>query len=134
MFAALHVFWAAGGSAGLASSAGNELAAHRPTAFVVLGLWGVAAVLMAAAVVVGVAMNAQLPPRLRRILGWLITAAGLAMLARAVMIEILLITDAGGVRTEVGPQQTHWSLVLWNPWFAIGGVLFTWTGRRVTQR
>ncbi|NKS56361.1 DUF3995 domain-containing protein [Rhodococcus hoagii] len=133
-FAALHVFWALGGSAGLASSAGAELAARRPTAFVVLGLWGVAALLLAAAVVVGVAVNAQLPTRLGRILGWLIGAGGLVMLARGVMVEILLITDAGGVRTAVGPEQTHWSLVLWNPWFVVGGLAFIWSGRSVMRR
>ncbi len=133
-FAALHVFWALGGSAGLASSAGTELATRRPTAFVVLGLWGVAALLLGAAVVVGVAVNAQLSPRVGRTLGWLISAAGLVMLARAVVVEILLLTDAGGVRTEVGLEQTHWSLVLWNPWFVVGGVLFIWTGRRVARR
>jgi hypothetical protein len=130
----LHVFWALGGSAGLASSAGAELAARRPTAFVVLGLWGVAALLLAAAVVVGVAVSAQLSPRLRRILGWLIGAAGLVMVARGVVVELLLITDAGGVRTAVGPEQTRWSLALWNPWFVVGGVLFVWTGCRVVRR
>nr|CTQ96950.1 hypothetical protein [Kibdelosporangium sp. MJ126-NF4] len=36
----LHIYWAVGGEAGLASSAGVDLATRRPLGFVLLGLWG----------------------------------------------------------------------------------------------
>lgn len=37
-FAVLHVYWALGGSAGLAGSAGEQLATERPGWFVAVGL------------------------------------------------------------------------------------------------
>lgn len=133
-FAGLHVFWALGGSVGLASSAGAELAARRPVAFVVFGLWGVAALLLAGAGLVRAVQRAR--PPWRRAGGWLIVSVGAVLLVRGVAVEILLLTDAGGVRTAVGPSQTRWSLVLWNPWFVLGGALFIGAGLRpsITRR
>jgi hypothetical protein len=47
LFAALHIYWAAGGEAGSASSAGVDIATQRPLWFVLFGLWGVAVLLLA---------------------------------------------------------------------------------------
>jgi len=132
-FAALHVYWALGGSAGLASSAGTDFATRRPASFVAFGLWGVAALLLIGAIVTGFAASFRFPARVGRILGWLIGAAGLALFARGVLVEFLLLADVGGVRTEVGPEQTRWSHLLWNPWFIAGGVLLFWAGIRVVK-
>ena len=44
-FACLHLFWALGGSIGLASSAGRDLAGRRPASFVIFGLYGTAVLL-----------------------------------------------------------------------------------------
>lgn len=130
LFALLHIFWAAGGDLGLASSAGADLAAHRPAAFVLFGLWGVALVLLA-----GAAFSIGLARRrpggiLRRgmlILGW---AGGIALLVRGLLLELVLLTGFGGVASAVGPLETRWSLVLWNPWFIAGGLALILATRR----
>jgi hypothetical protein len=122
LFAMLHIYWAVGGGIGLASSAGADLAARRPGAFVLLGLWGVALMLLA-----GTAFSiglARWRPHggLRRgmaILGWLV---GTVLLARGLLLEFVLLTGAGGVASSVGPLETRWSLILWNPWFVVGGL------------
>lgn len=127
VFAALHFFWALGGSTGLASSAGRDLAQRRPTAFVVLGLCGVAALLVGGIGVLWVA-DGRTGSR-----GWTRRAVvcvglvGVVLTLRGVVLEVLLWLDAGGLRTEVGALETRWSLVLWDPWFVLGGVLFLWT-------
>jgi hypothetical protein len=54
IFAAVHLFWAVGGTAGLASSAG-QLAERRPAGFVVFGLFGVGALLLVGIALVMVA-------------------------------------------------------------------------------
>jgi hypothetical protein len=117
-----HIYWAIGGDVGLASSAGIDLAARRPDAFVLLGLWGVALMLLVgAAFSVGLA-RWRSPSGLRRgmvVLGWLV---GTVLLARALLLELVLLTGAGGVASSVGPLETRWSLILWNPWFALGGL------------
>ncbi|WP_197285040.1 DUF3995 domain-containing protein [Sciscionella sediminilitoris] len=123
LFAALHLFWALGGALGLASSAGAELASRRPAWFVLGGLWGVAAVLLIGAWFCAGMVRWRLsgiPQRFVAVLGWL---GGAVLLARGVLVELLLATDAAGLSTEVGAEQTRWSLVLWNPWFMLGGVL-----------
>jgi hypothetical protein len=130
LFAVPHVYWALGGHRGLASSAGVELATTRPLWFVLLGLWGVALVLLLGA---GYCFGLErwrlrgLPRRAVVVLGVL---GGALLLIRGVLLEVVLGTGAGGVAAAVGPVQAHWSLVLWNPWFALGGVLVLLAVRR----
>nr|WP_243867387.1 DUF3995 domain-containing protein [Actinophytocola oryzae] len=130
LFAVLHIYWAAGGAVGLASSAGADLAAHRPPWFVLLGLWGVALLLLAGAAFSVGTTCWRLTGRLRRamvILGWL---GGIGLLARGLLLEVVLLTGAGGVASAVGPSQTQWSLILWNPWFALGGLVVSLATRQ----
>jgi S-adenosyl methyltransferase len=54
------------------------------------------------------------------ILGWLV---GTVLVARGLLLEVVLLSAAGGVASSVGPLETHWSLILWNPWFVAGGLL-----------
>lgn len=123
-FASLHLFWAFGGSVGLASSAGYDLAARRPAWFVLFGLYGVAAALLFGAVVICVAATRRLSARRRRIVTWLVTITGVGLLVRGVALQVILAADVGGVRGQLGQREANWSLILWNPWFMLGGMLF----------
>lgn len=138
VFAAVHLFWAAGGgTAGLASSAGQELAERRPAGFVVFGLFGVAALLLIGIALVMVASGGIGSERLSRVAAVVLAVVGVALVIRGVALEVLLATDAGSLRATVGPLESRWSLALWNPWFTIGGLLFLWTAicvRRVRRR
>ncbi|GGF35012.1 hypothetical protein GCM10011519_05580 [Marmoricola endophyticus] len=122
-FAGLHLFWAFGGSAGLASSAGRDLAARRPTWFVVFGLYGVALVLLVGVGLIATASATQLG-RWRRLVVALLSVVGLLLLLRGVGLELALAANVGGIRAQVGPTEVHWSQILWNPWFALGGASF----------
>ena len=124
MFAAAHVYWALGGSVGLAESAGADLAAERPTWFVVGGLYGVA-VLLSGAAVLGVVLGRRaLSDRSRRVLRLLVTALAALLLAPAVVVELVLLADPGYGGGAVSRDQRYWTLVLWNPWFLVGGTFF----------
>ena len=124
LFAALHLYWAFGGSMGLAESAGARLAAERPIGFVALGLYGVAVLLGVAAVLGLVLARGVLVGRR----GWALPllGAGIAaiLLLRAIGVELLLLTDRGYGGGGISPAQRRWSLVLWNPWFLLGGISF----------
>jgi len=133
VFAALHLFWAVGGTAGLASSAGQALAERRPAGFVVFGLFGVAALLLAGIALVIVATGGIASERLSRVAGVVLAVVGVALVVRGVALEVLLATDVGGLRAAVGPLESRWSLALWNPWFAIGGALFLCAAIRVRR-
>lgn len=122
-FALLHLFWAVGGSFGLASSAGRHLADRRPLGFVVLGLYGVAAILLAGSVVLLATSTAQASKR-RTAAVVVLLLIGVALVLRGVGLEAVLAADVCGVREQIGPLETRWSQILWNPWFALGGCLF----------
>jgi len=120
-FGVLHVYWALGGAAGLAESAGSHLAATRPVWFVLGGLWGVAAVCFTGAALVWVLASGVTGGRG---VPWLVRVAGAVLVARALAVEVLIATDGSALATSVSPAERHWTLWLWNPWFMLGGALF----------
>ncbi|RLV49066.1 DUF3995 domain-containing protein [Nocardioides mangrovicus] len=133
VFACLHLYWAVGGSVGLSSSAGQELATTRPVVFVVAGLYGVAVLLVCGGVLAVAVARDCLGARRLLLLQTLAGLLGAGLLLRGVLLEGVLLADLGGVREQVGPLETRWSLAIWNPWFALGGVVFlthTWVCRR----
>ncbi|MFJ9034787.1 DUF3995 domain-containing protein [Streptomyces sp. NPDC102274] len=119
----LHFYWALGGSWGLSVSAG-PLAEERPGWFVVMGLWGVGMLCLVGAVLGWLLAGARprgLAGRAVKALGWCV--CGL-LLVRGVAVEVLLLTDTAGQEMDVSPEQRLWTLVLWNPWFLVGGLVF----------
>jgi len=63
----------------------------------------------------------------------LLAVVGVVLLLRGLALEVLLATNTAGLRANVGPLETHWGLILWNPWFALGGVLFIATAIRASR-
>jgi len=89
----------------LASSAGIDLATRRPLPFVLFGLWGTALLSLAGAVFcVGLACWR---PRggLRQGMAILGLVADAVLLARGLLLELVLLTGAGGVASSVGPRN-----------------------------
>jgi len=127
---ACHLFWAFGGSIGLASSAGYELAERRPTSFVVFGLFGVVMCLVVGIGVIAVTQSSRIAERWRHTAAVLVAVVGVGLAIRGVSLEVPLAMNVGGLQASVGPLETHWGLVLWNPWFALGAALFIVTAIR----
>lgn len=122
-FALLHLYWALGGSWGLGVSAG-PLAEERPLWFVVVGLWGVGLLCLVGGVLGWVLARPR--PRnstgaVAKLLGWCVCAV---LLVRAIVVEVMLLIDTTGMETAVSSEQRLWTLLLWNPWFLVGGVAF----------
>jgi hypothetical protein len=119
-FAVAHFYWALGGDVGLGVSAG-PLAQERPGWFVALGLWGVGALCLAGALLGRFLARPVLPGPAGRAVtafGWCACAV---LLVRGLAVEVLLLAD---VAVDIGPEQRTWTLLLWNPWFLIGGLVF----------
>jgi hypothetical protein len=130
-FAALHVYWAVGGGVGLASSAGVDLATRRPPLFVLAGLWGTALLLLLGAALTAALARGRPRGRLQRVAVLAVWLGGIVLLARGVVLQLVLMTGASGVAPSVGESEVHWSLILWNPWFMLGGILFLLTAYRL---
>ncbi|MDP9460091.1 MAG: DUF3995 domain-containing protein [Actinomycetota bacterium] len=105
-------------------SAGARLAAERPVWFVALGLHGVAVLLVVAAALGLVLARAVLVGRRRRALPLVGASVAAILLLRAIGVELLLLTDAGYGGGAISPPQRWWTLVVWNPWFFLGGISF----------
>ncbi|MGV4925904.1 DUF3995 domain-containing protein [Streptomyces sp. BHT-5-2] len=122
-FAGLHFSWALGGNWGLSVSAG-PLAVERPVWFVAVGLWGVGVLCLAGGVLGWLLARPRprgLAGRAVKALGWCVCAV---LLARGIAVEILLLADTAGEWVGISPAQRLWTLLLWNPWFLVGGLAF----------
>lgn len=131
-FAVPHFYWALGGSWGLAVSAG-PLAEERPGWFVAVGLWGVG-VLCLVGGALGWLLARPRPAgpagRVLAVLGWCACAV---LFLRGIAVELLL-TGATGQEVDVSPEQRWWTLLLWNPWFLLGGLVFGLAARGFSTR
>jgi len=107
---------------------GVALAGDRPRWFVIFGLWGMALVLLAGAALGRTLAHGRPGGRATRMLAVVSCLVGAGLLLRGVGVELLLITGAAGVARNVGQDQTRLSLLLWNPWFVVGGLTFALAG------
>lgn len=135
LFAALSFYWAAGGriGEGTIGAAVEEPALAREPAFVAL-LWATAilkviAAALALALVRGVS---GLPRWLLLVAGW--GAAGLLMLYGLANLTQHLLIVAGWIKVPAGLGEAAlpWHLLLWDPIWVTGGVLFTLAAIRYT--
>jgi hypothetical protein len=137
LFAAVSVYWAAGGTVGLASVGGDiaGLAQSDSMGATVLA-WGAAA-LKIAGVVFALALVSRwkrvFPRRLVLVAGW--TAAIILVVYGAVNVVGELLVVLHLVATPSGADLTalHWHLVLWDPYFVVWGLLLGAAVRRYTR-
>jgi hypothetical protein len=83
----LHLFWALGGSIGLASSAGRYLAGRRPASFVIFGLYGTALLLVIGILTIAVTQSPRAARRLRRAVTLLLAVVGVVLVLRGLALR-----------------------------------------------
>lgn len=138
LFAGIHFYWALGGPAGFAAASGNINLQHQFW-FVVLGLWGVGSLCILAG---GLAF-ALVRPWSRIIPRWIPLAivwiAGAVFALRGIAVEIqdlLVVTHLVVLPVPVHWEIISWRLLLWSPWFLLGGLLFcitAWWNRHTAK-
>lgn len=133
LFAAPHFYWALGGRAGLTFSlavrGSTEAALIRDPGFIAGGLWGVGGLCLIAALA-ALATVRSWGRRIPR--GVLLTAtwgacavtALRAFLLPGFVRSTLYVTGAVTLPENMDPRWPRWDLMLFAPWFLIGGVLF----------
>jgi hypothetical protein len=138
VFAAVSFYWAAGGTVG-AGTIGpeiEELARSRRPSFVAL-LWGTGALKVIGGILALALVRPWgrvIPRRLLLPVAW---GAGVLLLLYAVVNLVQHGLAEGGVIGIPDPASrsaVRWHLVLWDPWWLLGGILFVaaaWSlGRR----
>jgi uncharacterized protein DUF3995 len=135
VFALPHVYWGAGGRAGLAAAVSVELAADRSPSFRVLN-WGIALFCVAGGCVALAATRDVANGAVRRFVGWLLWFGFTLLLLRVIDIVVEL---AFGLATFDHTPSSRaqflrlapWFGLLWLPWFSVGTVLFGLAALRV---
>ena len=136
-FAAVSLYWALGGRAGVDTLAGVIAERARAGDPLLLVLNGVAAVLKALGGVLALALvrpfGARLPRRL--LVGLAAAGAVVLVLYGALQTGALALVALDVVRPDVppDPRVLRWRLLLWEPWFLGWGLLLgaaAWSARR----
>ncbi len=132
-FALTSFYWAAGGNAGTETLGPGLVSLRDDPWFAAIGLWGVGIAKLA-----GALLALALVPRLRphvtpTLLSWialsggvLVAIYGVASLAQ----HALMIGGVVGTPVALGRTAAFWHLVLWDPWWIAGGLLFVVSARQ----
>jgi hypothetical protein len=140
-FAAVSLYWAVGGTAGLSTLGGGieELARARDPAIVVL-IW-VSVVLKVVGGVLALALVQPWGRAVPRRLLLLACGGGAAVLVAygAVQMTAVALVELGALAPSepVDPSVLRWRLFLWEPWFLVWGLLLgraTWLHTRGRSR
>jgi Protein of unknown function (DUF3995) len=129
LFAAMSFFWALGGTLGL-DTLGNEIErearAREPDAIALVWVTGLLKVVGAGlALALVMPWGRRLPRRLLLPAAW---AVGLLLIAYALANFVQHgLMKAGAIDTPeaLGSSAATWHLVFWDPFWLLGGVLFT---------
>jgi hypothetical protein len=129
LFASAHLYWALGGTVGFVAATGS-LDLLKQTWFVVVGLWGVALVYLAGALVclaTVLSWGRRVPSWLLRTVVWIGVAVLLVRALPTGVQDVLLVTGALHLNRPLDWSVVHWRLALWTPWFIVGAALFVVT-------
>lgn len=135
IFAIPSFYWALGGTGGLSTISRSAVAADPSFGFIVL-LWVTGGLKLGLG---AVALALRTPPadRQRRMLlsVALIAGLGMALYGTALFVQHALML-AGWISTPegLGSRALHWHLVLWDPWWFTGGVLFLLSAHGARKR
>jgi prepilin signal peptidase PulO-like enzyme (type II secretory pathway) len=139
VFAAVSVYWAAGGTAG-ARTIGPAIARPvlaREPGWVAL-LWGTAglkALLGLLALALARPWGRRLPRRLLLGLAWAAAAVmGLYEGAASLVQHALMVAGVVGTPEGLGTTAARWHLWLWDPVWLLGGALFALAARQAARR
>ncbi|MGI8855695.1 MAG: DUF3995 domain-containing protein [Thermomicrobiales bacterium] len=133
VFAAISFYWAAGGRAGAATNA-PAITAHvlaRDPGWIAI-LWATGVL----KVVAGLLALALVRPWGRVFPRWLLMIAawgavalmGLYEGAASMIQHALMVTGVIATPTGLGSRSARWHLLLWDPWWLVGGLLFAAAG------
>lgn len=142
VFAAMSFYWAAGGTAGLGTlSAGiREQSAARDPGFVAL-VW-ITGILKAVAGLIALALArtwGRFVPRWLLLVGaWgagaVLTAYGAIQLVVTGVAATLMAAGVIGTPADMDWAALRWHLLLWDPWWLAGGLLFIKAARDYGRR
>ena len=131
-FAVVSFFWAAGGTLGVHTIAAQPEKLASPRALWIIGLMKLLPGLLALALVLP--WGRVLPHGVLRVVA--MTVGGLLILyGGANLVDHgLMAADVTHTPAVLGRTAVRWHLLLWDPWWVLGGLLMIATARSVNAR
>lgn len=130
LFAAVSFYWGLGGRLGASTLGPAILAAATDPWFVALGLWGAGVVKLVGGLVALALVQPWgrfFPQILLRTAAWI--GGGFALLYGVALYiqHTLMVGGTLALPSGLGPTAARWHLVIWDPWWIVGGILFVIT-------
>jgi hypothetical protein len=139
-YAAVSLYWAAGGTAGLSTVGGIAQTMARSGGAAAAAVISVTVLLKTAGGLLALAMVMPWGQRLPRRALYMAGLAGSALLILYGVVEVVgeALAESGAIRPSA-PDWTalRWHLALWDPWFLVWGLLLaaaTWGYRRSARQ
>ena len=137
-FAAASFYWGLGGTLGLATLGREieQLALARDPMTVAIGGWGAGAAKVLAALVALALVQPwgrSIPFRGRRSAAWIV---GVLLVVYGISNFVqhgLMAAGVVPIPQSFGAEALPWHLLLWDPWWLVGGVLFVTLARYATR-
>jgi hypothetical protein len=128
-FAAVSFYWAAGGTIGLATlgSTLHALALARDSIAIAVGGWGAGVAKLIGGLLPLALLRSTEHPRLHRVLRVVTGAGGLGMAlygGASLVQHALMLAGVVTLPAGLGLFGARWHLLLWDPWWLLGGLLF----------
>jgi hypothetical protein len=132
VFALMSFYWGLGGRAGIHTLGPGLAALANDPWFVALGLWG-AGIAKVIGGLVALALvrpwGRAFPRRLLLIAAW-VGGGGALLYGTALFIQHgLMLAGILAIPAGLGPVAARWHLLLWDPWWVSGGLLFVVTAK-----
>jgi hypothetical protein len=129
VFAGVSFYWGLGGTLGLATLGREieQLALVRDPMTVAIGAWGAGAAKVLAALVALAPVQPwghAIPLRLRLVTVWIV---GVLLVVYGIANFVqhgLMAADVVAIPQSFGAEALPWHLLLWDPWWLAGGLLF----------
>lgn len=127
-FAAVSFYWAVGGTAGSSTigPALTSLAMTRNPEFMAI-LWATGALKVAAGLLALALVRPwarRIPRRLPLLAGWGAGAALILYGGASFVQHAMMAAGIVGIPSGLGATVLRWHLLLWDPWWLLGGILF----------
>jgi hypothetical protein len=139
-YAAVSLYWAAGGTAGLSTVGGTAQALARSGGAAAAAVIAVTVLLKTAGGLLGLAMARPWGQHLPRRALYLAGLAGSILLIVYGAVEVTgeALAETGAIRPAAADWTAlRWHLALWDPWFLVWGMLLataTWGYRRPARQ
>ena len=126
LYACVSAYWGAGGTRLLDTVGGSlERLARAPNTELIIAIWGVVALKVAAALVPLLVLRdpAGRRRRIARLLAW--TVAAILTVYGAILTTVGLLVQSDAIRSPASADRRAlmWHAYLWDPWFLLWGLL-----------